>query len=368
LTLFDPDAHPLVSIILPTYNEERAIVQDLTTIRTAMDSSGYSYELLVIDDGSRDQTVALAASLPGVQVIKHGYNRGEGAARSTGMRAARGQIYITTDADGSYPNHELPRLVEGILAGADMVIGARSVEAGTMRRRRTFAKEFIRRLACYLTATHIPDLNSGFRAVRVEVGRRFLPVLPSTHSWVSTITIAALSNNYRVDFLPIDYYPRIGTSSFHPITDTYNYLVLVLRTITLFNPLKIFLPFSLGLVSLGVLKAVYDLMFNLRFRESDVVLIVVGMLIGMMGLLADLQVTSNRYRYLPESLSNVEWVPPRANSEKTRADPPDRIGTSVNPVTAPALSTGEGVAQPTGVVPQVVELADAPVTSQQESC
>ncbi|HBY95034.1 MAG TPA: hypothetical protein DEP84_13925 [Chloroflexi bacterium] len=215
-----------------------------------------------------------------------------------------------SDADGTYPSRDLPRLIEAILHGADMAVGARTVEAGTMRPLRTFAKESIRRLAGYMTASEIPDLNSGFRAVRRDVALRFLPVLPTTHSWVSTITLALLTNGYRVDYLPIAYFPRVGHSSFHPIRDTYNYLSLVVRTVTYFNPLKVFLPVSLLLFLIGLSKGTYDLIFNLRFRESDVVLVVVAVLIGMMGILADLIVMQGRRDFIATEIQ-VERLPVR---------------------------------------------------------
>ncbi|MCZ7569580.1 MAG: glycosyltransferase family 2 protein [Ardenticatenaceae bacterium] len=306
----NPNEHPLVSVVLPAYNEELAVEADLRTIRDALDASGYSYEILVVDDGSHDRTAAIAASVPGVQVLKHGRNRGTGAARSTGIRAARGAIIAMSDADGTYPSRDLPRLIEAILHGADMAVGARTVEAGTMRPLRTFAKESIRRLAGYMTASEIPDLNSGFRAVRRDVALRFLPVLPTTHSWVSTITLALLTNGYRVDYLPIAYFPRVGHSSFHPIRDTYNYLSLVVRTVTYFNPLKVFLPVSLLLFLIGLSKGTYDLIFNLRFRESDVVLVVVAVLIGMMGILADLIVMQGRRDFIATEIQ-VERLPVR---------------------------------------------------------
>lgn len=304
----NPNEHPLVTVVLPAYNEELAIEADLKVIRNAMEASGYSYEIIVVDDGSTDRTAAIAAGVPGVQVLRHHSNRGTGAARTTGVRAARGQIVAMSDADGTYPNGDLPRLVEAVLDGADMAVGARKIEAGTFRLLRTFAKEFIRRLASYLTATEIPDLNSGFRAVRRDVALRFLPILPTTHSWVSTITLALLSNGYRVEYLPIDYFPRVGRSTFHPIRDTYNYLSLVVRTVTYFNPLKIFLPVSLTLLVLGVVKGTYDLIFNLRFRESDLVLIVVAVLVGMMGILADLIVMQGRRAFMPTD-ERVERLP-----------------------------------------------------------
>ncbi len=302
---------PLVSVVLPAYNEEASIGADLQAIIEAMDRSGYSYEIIVVDDGSTDRTAHIAASFPNVHVVRHDRNRGTGAARSTGMRLARGRIVAMSDADGTYPNHELPKLVEGVLKGADMVVGARRVEAGTWPWLRVPAKEFIRYLASYLTNMPIPDLNSGFRAIRRDVALRFLPILPATHSWVSTITLALLTNGYRVDYIPIDYYPRKGgRSSFHPVRDTYNYLSLVLRTITYFNPLKIFLPVSLLMGTAGLVKTIFDLTVHSRFRESDVLILVVAVLIGMMGLLADLIVTHGRFRYLPDEPHIVQDVRP----------------------------------------------------------
>jgi polyisoprenyl-phosphate glycosyltransferase len=178
------------------------------------------------------------------------------------------------------------------------VVGARRAEKGTMRWLRTPAKEFIRRLASFMTGSPIPDLNSGLRAFRRDVALRFVGILPNTHSWVSTITLAMLSNGYRVGYVPIDYYPRIGRSTFHPVRDTYNYLSLVFRTLTYFNPLKVFLPVSLVILAAGLIKLSYDLVVLRDIRESDVIMIVIGVLIAMLGIIADLVVTQNRYRYL----------------------------------------------------------------------
>jgi hypothetical protein len=193
-----------------------------------------------------------------------------------------------TDGDGTYPNQDIPRLLAEI-QHYHMVIGARQRETGSLRWLRSPAKWFIRMLASYLTATKIPDLNSGLRAFKRDAALRFVSVLPSTHSWVSTITIAFLTNGYSVKYVPIDYHKRRGKSSFHPISDTYNYLSLVVRSIMYFNPLKIFLPASLGLLLVGTSKIIYDIFaYNWHFAPSTLMLVLTAVQLGAIGLLADL--------------------------------------------------------------------------------
>ncbi len=276
-----------ISIVIPVFNEEAAIGADLELITRTMDGAGQPYEIIVVNDGSTDRTAEIVSHMPGVRMISHDRNRGTGAARTTGLHAAVGDVVIMTDGDGTYPNQDMPRLLE-TLEHCDMVIGARKQERGTLKWLRMPAKWFIRRLAGYLTATDIPDLNSGLRAFKKHIALRYLSVLPNTHSWVSTITIAFLSDGYKVEFIPIDYYKRKGKSSFHPLRDTYNYLTLVVRSVMYFHPLKVFLPLSLILFGLGGLKLIRDLMvFNWHVATSTVLVLLTAMQIAAMGLLAD---------------------------------------------------------------------------------
>jgi len=177
-----------------------------------------------------------------------------------------------------------------------MVIGARRAEAGSLKWLRSPTKLFIRLLASYLTGVRIPDLNSGLRVFKKSVTERFLDILPTTHSWVGTQTIAFLSEGYTVKFVPIDYYKRKGKSSFHPIADTYNYISLVVRTIMYFNPLKVFLPVALALIVVGAVKLVRDIVYYRGFYVPGVtlMLILTAIQVGAIGLLADLIVKRTR--------------------------------------------------------------------------
>lgn len=286
-----------LTIVVPAYNEEEALGPDLDDLRAVMEGSRWRYEILVVDDGSDDGTAEVAGTRPWAQLIQHPYNKGVGAARTTGVRAARGRWIAFTDADRTYPNDRLPDLLAEMEAGADMVIGARQVEAGTMRWLRMPAKAFIRKLAEFMTGSRIPDLNSGLRVQRRDVTLRFVPLLPSSHSWVSTITIAFLSAGWQVRWIPIDYYPRVGHSTFHPIRDSYNYLSLVVRTVMYFNPLKIFLPLGLLLLGLGTAKYLFydllyrsDLSYVAPMPGTTLALLVTGLQVLVIGLLADLVV------------------------------------------------------------------------------
>jgi len=286
----------LVSIVIPAYNEEVAIGDDLDLIKRTMDATGQPYEVIVVNDGSTDRTAEIVSSRPWVRLLHHSHNRGTGAARSTGVRAAAGNLILMTDGDGTYPNQDMPKLVEE-LQRCDMVIGARKKEKGTMKWLRAPAKWFIRSLASYLTAVKIPDLNSGLRGFKKDLVMKYMGILPNTHSWVSTITIAFLSDGYEVHFIPIDYYERKGKSSFQPMRDTYNYLTLVVRAVTFFNPLKVFLPISLFLFAVGGIKMVSDIFrYNFHIPTTTVIVLLTAVQVAAMGLLADLIVRKGALR------------------------------------------------------------------------
>jgi glycosyltransferase involved in cell wall biosynthesis len=287
-----------VSIVIPVFNEESAIGQDLDRLIQTMDASAIEYEVIVVDDGSTDHSAGIAGSYHQVRLLRHPYNRGTGAARTTGLRAARGDIVVMSDGDGTYPNQDIPGLlVELVEKQYDMVIGARRREMGSWKWLRSPAKWFIQALASYLTGTRIPDLNSGFRAFRRAHALEYLDILPRTHSWVSTITIAFLSRGYSVGWVPIDYYRRVGRSTFHPLTDTYNYLSLVVRAVMYFEPLKVFLPLTSVLLAVALMKLVRDMIvYSSVFYVPGItiMLVFVALQVGAIGLLADLIVKKSR--------------------------------------------------------------------------
>ncbi len=277
-----------VRVIIPVYNEQEAIAHVLDQIIAVMDATDISYEIIVVDDGCTDATPEICRRYPTVRMLRHERNRGTGAARTTGVRAAHGRDVIMIDADGTYPVDVFPQML-AMLDECEMVIGAREREMGTVKWLRSLAKNFIRALASYLTRTPIPDLNSGLRAMKRDLVLEFLPILPESHSWVSTITMAFLSTGYRVKWLPIEYYKRIGRSTFHPLRDTYNYLTLVVRAIMYFNPLRVFLPLTLFLFTLGTGKLIDDIIVhNFRIPTNTVILILTAFQVGAIGLLADL--------------------------------------------------------------------------------
>jgi len=278
---------PNLTIIIPAYNEEESIGEDIDTIIETMEKTEYKYEIIVVDDGSTDKTSQIVKNKRGVELIQHSYNKGVGAARKTGILKARGEIIVMTDGDGTYPNQDIPKLLNYI-RDYDMVIGARigkNIQWPLIRRP---ARWFIRKLASYLIATKIPDLNSGLRVFKKDLARKFFNILPETHSWVSTITLAFLANGYTVKYVPIDYYKRKGKSTIHPIKDTYNFISLVIRTVMYFNPLRVFLPLTALILISAIIRTFYDATVLHRIKESDIMLFLTGLIIGVLGLLADL--------------------------------------------------------------------------------
>ena len=281
-----------VSIVMPAYEEEEAIGPVIDAIKAAMATTRYTYEILVVDDGSTDKTVEVARSRR-VRVQQHPDNRGAGAARKTGLLQARGDIIVMLDADGTYPAAAIPQLLE-YFPMYDQVIGARQAEKGTHRFLRTLAKESVKALASYLVGKPIPDLNSGLRAFKKDLMLHYMYLIPDGFSCVSTMSLAFLANNHSVAYMPIAYFVRVGSSKFHPIKDTYNYILTVIRVVTYFHPLHVFIPLSLVLIGFGVVKSLLDFILTATIQESDIIAILAGVMVAAIGILADLIITQGK--------------------------------------------------------------------------
>jgi len=280
-------SEPRVSVVIPAYDEAGGVGECLRSLLQALAAVDFTYEVIVVDDGSTDGTGDEARKVEGVTLIQHRQNLGYGAALKTGIRAAHGEIIVITDADGTYPVERIPDLVRE-MPEFDMVVGARTGEQVRVPALRKPAKWFLARLAGYLTEADIPDLNSGLRAFRRSDALRLFGILPSGFSFTTTITLAMLWTGMRVGFVPIDYHQRKGRSKIRPIRDTYNFIVLIVRTISYFNPLKVFLPAAGLVLALGVGKTLYDALVFADIYDTDVLLVTTGLILGAMGLLADI--------------------------------------------------------------------------------
>ncbi|CUU54489.1 Glycosyltransferase involved in cell wall bisynthesis [Parafrankia irregularis] len=286
---------PYVTVVLPCYNEQDHVVLELERITAAMDASGYSYELLVIDDKSTDSTLSVlrdvAPKYPNMRLMPFRRNGGSGTARRIGTQEARGKIVVWTDADMTYPNERIPEFVQYLDENPDVdqVVGARTTEEGTHKWARVPAKWLIRMIAQRLSGMKIPDLNSGLRAFRRDVSLPYLRLLPPGFSCVTTITMAFLSNQHPVDYLPIDYAKRSGTSKFHPFRDARRYILQVLRMVMYFDPIKVLMPVALWIMGLGFAKLIADVIrYDLRVTTSTLLAILVGFQIVVLALIGDL--------------------------------------------------------------------------------
>ena len=278
-----------MTIVIPAFNEESGISSVLMQLGRVLGDTSLAHEIIVVDDGSTDATAAQAEAA-GVRVLRHAANRGYGAALKTGIRHARHDLICITDADGTYPAERIPELVERIASNSwDMVVGARTGENVAIPMMRRPAKWAIGRLAELVAGELIPDLNSGLRVFRREVALRFFSLLPDGFSFTTTLTLAMMSNGYLLDYVPIDYHPRVGRSKIRPVQDTLNFIGLVLRIALYFAPLKIFLPLSGLLLALAIGVALFT-KFVLG-QLADVTTVVIAMTaahVAVVGLLAEL--------------------------------------------------------------------------------
>lgn len=279
-----------VTVVLPVYNESGHLRAEIDRIRAALEASPYSFEIVVVDDGSNDGSGEQLRSIAGIRLIQFKQNRGSGSARKAGTHAARGRVVVWTDADMTYPNDEIPHLVAQ-LEGFDQVVGARTTEEGTLKLARVPAKWFIRKLASYLVETKIPDLNSGLRAFRANVAAQYLHLLPAGFSCVTTLTMAFLANGYSVKYIPIEYSERAGRSKFHWWKDTKRYVTQVIRMVLSYNPLRVFMPIAVFLTVFGIGKLIHDWATrDFRLATNTLLVLFAAFQMLAIGLLADLVV------------------------------------------------------------------------------
>jgi glycosyltransferase involved in cell wall biosynthesis len=275
------------SVIVPALNEAQAI----GPLVTALLAAASWREILVIDDGSSDGT-GTAAAAAGARVVRHPYNKGNGAAVKTGIRRATGEFVLIVDADGQHQPADALRLVSP-LSDFELVIGARSSTSQASATRR-LGNAALNRIAAYLTGRVIPDLTSGFRAARRDCLLEFLHLLPNGFSTPTTTTLAFIKAGYSVLFVPIEAAQRQGQSKIRLGSDGARFFLILLKVITIFSPLRIFVPVSLATFAVGAAYAAWTILTQSHVTNSSVLLILLSVVILLIGLVSE-QVSSLRF-------------------------------------------------------------------------
>jgi glycosyltransferase involved in cell wall biosynthesis len=281
-----------VTVVIPAYNEGSHVAAQVRAVQETMAQTDWPYEIIVVDDGSKDET-AREADSTGARVLRRTKNRGYGAALKLGISRAKYPWILITDADGTYPVEFIPALL-ALAEHNEMIVGARigdSVQIPLMRRP---AKWFLTKLSSYLAGQRLPDINSGLRLMRRSLVQRYEALLPDGFSFTTTITLSAACNGHSVEYVPINYHARLGESKIRP-RHAYDFTLLILRTILLFNPLKVFIPAGAILFITALAKFTYDT--AVRGLSESLLLTLIGpLVIWAVGLLADQNMRIARLR------------------------------------------------------------------------
>jgi glycosyltransferase involved in cell wall biosynthesis len=276
-----------LSIVIPVYNEENAVLPTLEELHTILKKVSFQYEVILVNDGSTDKTAeVLKGSSYDFKLIEHQKNKGYGAALKTGISESQYDAIAITDADRTYPNEKIPELFEQ-LKNYNMVVGQRPFKKLPMMTKP--AKWCLNKLANYLSSTKIPDINSGLRLFRKKDALRFFNIIPDGFSFTTTITLAMLTNKLDVKYVPIEYKKREGKSKIKPFQDTMNFIQLIIRTVLYFNPLKIFVPLFFILIFLALMVLVLSYFFMPSMLDTTVTILFISAIqVLTVGMIADL--------------------------------------------------------------------------------
>ena len=278
-----------VSVILPAKNEAEGLRLTLPRLRAQLPEA----EVIVVDDGSTDATASVAAE-HGARVVSSPYPMGNGASIKRGTKAATGDVLVFMDADGQHDPADIPRLLDKLDAGFDMVVGART-SGGQANVGRGLANAFYNRLASWMTGHRVWDLTSGFRAVRASRFREFLHLLPNGFSYPTTSTMAFFRSAYPVAYVPVEVSRRIGRSHIRPLRDGARFLLIIFRIATLYSPLKLFAPAALAFGLLGTGYYAYTFALYHRFTNMSALLLSAAVIVFLIGLVSE-QITALTYR------------------------------------------------------------------------
>ena len=279
----------LLSVVLPARNEATSLAQLLPPLCQLLPDA----EIIVVNDGSVDDTLAVCAEFP-VRVISHPYPKGNGASIKTGARAAHGEVIVFMDADGQHQPEDIPALLDKLAEGYDMVVGARKSgsHAGAHR---AVANDVFSRLASWMVMHPIEDLTSGFRAVRAGKFRKFLYLLPNGFSYPTTVTMSFFRAGYGVAYVPIHTPRRIGKSHIRPLRDGVRFLLIIIKIGTLYSPQRLFLPISASFFLTGLGYYLYTYMYVGRFTNMSALLFISAIFTFLIGIVSE-QISALHYK------------------------------------------------------------------------
>ncbi|WP_434049448.1 glycosyltransferase family 2 protein [Marinobacter salarius] len=282
------DKFQKISVVIPARDEAQALADFLPELKNSLPEA----EIIVVNDGSLDNTSKICADL-GIIEVAHPYAKGNGAAIKSGARAASGDILVFMDGDGQHQPSDINALLSRLGDGYDLVVGARTA-AGQASIGRSLANKIYNRLASYMTGQTVEDLTSGFRAVRAKKFKQFLYLLPNGFSYPTTSTMAFFRAGYSVSYVPINVQKRIGRSHIKLLKDGARFLLIIFKIGTLYSPLKLFAPISLGAFLVGICYYGFTYISDGRFTNMSALMLSTSLIIFLIGLVSE-QITQIIY-------------------------------------------------------------------------